>query len=97
MINIKNRIKKIEESLGVHENKMYYFAHFGYRTLSYPERQDLTYCQKGNFKGYVLIYERQGKEFAKKVKFDSEEEARLLEERGYEILNKQREAQHDKV
>ncbi|MGA2775655.1 MAG: hypothetical protein ABSE81_06310 [Candidatus Omnitrophota bacterium] len=83
MSNLKTRLKRMEDKIGLSENESYWFIIYGYKTLSDCERKGIAYYCKGNIGGGIIIWRMQGKKFIEQIDSNSERGQKILEENGY--------------
>jgi len=78
-MNLKSKLKKIEERLGFSEIKQYLFIH---SHIPSPDGENTLLYQKDNFRGEVFIIEGCGNEM-RSIDSASEEGRKILLEKGY--------------
>lgn len=90
MRDFKRRLRGIEDMAGLSREQSYCFIQFGYRTYRTfvdCEKNGKACYKKGDFEGYLMAYEAQGKQFTRPVDLSSAEGQRILKEHGYEQIN----------
>lgn len=86
-MNTDLRLKRIEEKIGVGEEKRYWFYILNYKALSERERKIIGCYRQDEACRCIIIWEMKGKQFIRQIDSNSEEGKKILQEHGYQQTN----------